>query len=59
MDEILKEMQSDLVKQKTRIGVGAWLDGSSMTEQGSATMPKANSAHGRDLEQSAIAKDNA
>lgn len=59
MDDTLKEMQSELVKQKTRIGVGAWLDGSSMTEQGSATMPKANSDHGRDLDKSAIKKDNA
>jgi hypothetical protein len=59
MSDDVKEMQSEDVRYKTRIAVGAWLDGQSLSETGSATMPKANSDHGNDLDESAIAKDNA
>jgi hypothetical protein len=59
MTDEIKELQSEDVRYKTRIAVGAWLDGTSMKEEGSATMPEANSAHGRDLIQSSIKKDNA
>lgn len=58
-DVTVKDLQSEDVRQKTRIAVGAWLDGTSYKEEGSATMPKANSSHGNDLDKSAIAKDNA
>ena len=59
MSDEVKEMQSEDVRYKTRIAVGAWLDGQSLSETGSATMPKANSEHGNDLDKSSIAKDNA
>jgi hypothetical protein len=38
-----------------RISHGAWLDGETLQESGSATMPKANSDHGN-FESSAIKK---
>lgn len=59
MNQDVKEMQSEDVRYKARMATGAWLDGQSLSETGSATMPKANSDHGNDLDQSAIAKDNA
>jgi len=59
MTDEIKELQSEEVRYKTRIAAGAWLDGTSLTEQGSATMSEANSAHGRDLVESSIKKDNA
>lgn len=34
------------VKQHHRMAAGAWIDGEEMGEQGSATIPKANSDHG-------------
>jgi hypothetical protein len=53
-----KEQSSDLVNMRKRINHGAWLDGETLQESGSATMPKANSDHGN-FEASAIKKDNA
>ena len=53
-----KEQSSDLVNMRKRINHGAWLDGETLQESGSATMPKANSDHGN-FESSAIDKDNA
>jgi hypothetical protein len=53
-----KDQAGDLVNMRKRIGHGAWLDGESLDEKGSATMPKANSDHGN-FESSAIKKDNA
>jgi hypothetical protein len=43
---------------RKRISHGAWLDGESLDEKGSATMPKANSDHGN-FSSSAVKKDNA
>jgi hypothetical protein len=59
MSNEIKEMQSEDVRYKARIATGAWLDGESLSEVGSATMPKANADHGNDLDKSSIAKDNA
>jgi hypothetical protein len=53
-----KEQLGDLVNMRKRINHGAWLDGETLQESGSATMPKANSDHGN-FESSAIQKDNA
>lgn len=41
-----KDQQSELVKQHQRMAAGAWVTGETYKEQGSATMPEANSDHG-------------
>jgi hypothetical protein len=41
-----KDEQSEAVKQHHRMAAGAWITGDTYKEQGSATMPKANSDHG-------------
>lgn len=46
MADLLKEEQSELVKQHHRMAAGAWVTGETLKEQGSATLPKANSDHG-------------
>lgn len=46
MADMLKEEQSELVKQHHRMAAGAWVTGETLKEQGSATLPKANSDHG-------------
>ena len=53
-----QEQSVELVNMHKRINHGAWVDGESLQESGSATMPKANSDHGN-FESSAIKKDNA
>jgi hypothetical protein len=53
-----KDQAGDLVNMRKRISHGAWLDGESLDEKGSATMPKANSDHGN-FSSSAVKKDNA
>jgi hypothetical protein len=58
MEKDVKELQSEVVKQRTRIAAGAWIDGSEFKEKGSATMPLANSDHG-DFTKSSIEKSNA
>ena len=54
----VKELQSEDVKQHTRMATGAWIDGSELKEKGSATMPLANSDHGN-FTKSSIEKSNA
>jgi hypothetical protein len=46
MADLLKEEQSEIVKQHHRMAAGAWVTGETLKEQGSATLPKANSDHG-------------
>lgn len=46
MADTLKEEQSEEVGQHHRMAAGAWVTGETLKEQGSATMPKANSDHG-------------
>lgn len=46
MADLLKEEQSEAVKQHHRMASGAWVTGEQLKEQGSATMPEANSDHG-------------
>ena len=58
MEKDVKELQSEVVKQRTRIAAGAWIDGSELKEKGSATMPLANSDHGN-FTKSSIEKSNA
>jgi hypothetical protein len=41
-----KDEQSEAVKQHHRMAAGAWVTGETLKEQGSATMPEANSDHG-------------
>jgi hypothetical protein len=53
-----KDQSSELVNMHKRINHGAWLDGESLQESGSATMAKANTDHGN-FESSAIEKSNA
>ena len=40
------QMKEDVVGYHKRMARGAWLDGEKLSEEGSATMPKANSDHG-------------
>ena len=53
-----KDQSGELVNMHKRINHGAWVDGESLQESGSATMPKANSDHGN-FEKSSIEKSNA
>ena len=46
MADLLKQEQSEAVKQHHRMAAGAWVNGEQYKEQGSATLPKANSDHG-------------
>ena len=46
MEKEVKELQSEQVRQKTRMAAGAWINGESLKEQSKATMPEANSDHG-------------
>jgi len=57
MDKLDKEQMNDTVSMQKRLKMGAWLDGESLTESGSATMTEANSDHGN-FEKSSIAHDN-
>ena len=59
MDKEIKEMHSEQVSQKVRIATGAWLDGQSMKEKSTATMPEANSDHGNFSQNKGIDKKNA
>jgi len=59
MDKEVKELQSEQVRQRTRVAAGAWVTGDAYTEQGTATMPKANSDHGDFTKNKGIDKSNA
>ena len=59
MDKEVKELQSEQVRQKTRIAAGAWVTGESLTEQSKATMPEANSDHGNFSQNKGVDKSNA
>jgi hypothetical protein len=59
MDKEVKELQSEQVRQKTRIAAGAWVTGKSLKEESKATMPEANSDHGNFSQNKGIDKSNA
>jgi hypothetical protein len=59
MDKEVKEMQSEQVRQKARMGAGAWVTGESLKEQSKATMPEANSDHGNFSQPKGVDKSNA
>ena len=59
MDKEVKEMQSEQVRQKARMGAGAWVTGESLKEQSKATMPEANSDHGNFSQTKGVQKSNA
>ena len=59
MDKEVKELQSEQVRQKTRIAAGAWVTGESLKEQSKATMPLANSDHGNFSQTKGVDKSNA
>jgi hypothetical protein len=59
MDKEVKELQSEQVRQKTRIAAGAWVTGESLKEQSKATMPEANSDHGNFSQNKGVDKNNA
>lgn len=42
----LKDEQSEAVRQQHRNAAGAWINGSELKEQSTATQPQANSDHG-------------
>jgi hypothetical protein len=46
MADLLKEEQSEEVKQHHRMAAGAWVTGETLKEQSSPTLPLANSDHG-------------
>jgi hypothetical protein len=54
----VKQEQSEEVKQHHRMAAGAWIEGDSLQERGSATMPEANSDHGN-FGNKGVDKDNA
>jgi hypothetical protein len=51
------QMKENVVGYHKRMATGAWLNGEKLSEEGSATMPKANADHG--LIGTAIQKKNA
>jgi hypothetical protein len=55
----IKEYQSESVPQRTRMAAGAWIDGEKLKENGTATMPKANSDHGNFSQNKGVDKKNA
>ena len=59
MDKEVKEMQSEQVRQKARMGAGAWVNGETLKEQSKATMPEANSDHGNFSQHKGVQKSNA
>ncbi len=59
MDKEVKEMQSEQVRQKARMGAGAWVNGETLKEQSKATMPEANSDHGNFSQPKGVDKSNA
>ena len=59
MDKEVKEMQSEQVRQKARMGAGAWVTGETLKEQSKATMPEANSDHGNFSQPKGVDKSNA
>ena len=59
MDKEVKEMQSEQVRQKARMGAGAWVNGETLKEQSKATMPEANSDHGNFSQHKGVDKSNA
>jgi hypothetical protein len=59
MDKEVKEMQSEQVRQKARMGAGAWVNGETLKEQSTATMPEANSDHGNFSQNKGVDKSNA
>jgi hypothetical protein len=59
MDKEVKELQSEQVRQHTRMAAGAWLTGSEMKEKAKATMPEANSDHGNFTTNKGVDKRNA
>jgi hypothetical protein len=54
-----KDEQSEAVKQHHRNAAGAWINGSELKEQGTATQPKANSDHGNFSQNKGVDKKNA
>jgi len=59
MDKEVKELQSEQVRQKTRMAAGAWVTGESLKEESKATMPEANSDHGNFFQPKGVDKSNA
>lgn len=59
MENEVKEIQSEQVRQKTRMAAGAWVTGCELKEQSKATMPLANSDHGNFHEPKGVDKSNA
>ena len=59
MEKEVKELQSEQVRQKTRMAAGAWITGESLKENSKATMPLANSDHGDFTKNKGIDKSNA
>jgi hypothetical protein len=54
-----KELQSEQVRQHTRMAAGAWVTGETLKEQSKATMPEANSDHGNFSQNKGVDKSNA
>ena len=59
MEKELKELQSEQVRQHTRMAAGAWVTGDTLKEQSKATMPEANSDHGNFSQTKGVQKSNA
>ena len=59
MEKELKELQSEQVRQHTRMAAGAWVTGDTLKEQSKATMPEANSDHGNFSQNTGVDKRNA
>lgn len=54
-----KDEQQEAVRQHHRMAAGAWVNGHELKEQGTATLPKANSDHGNFSSGKGVDKSNA
>lgn len=59
MSVTTKDEQSEAVRQSHRNAAGAWINGQTLKEQGTATQPKANSDHGNFSQNKGVDKSNA
>jgi hypothetical protein len=59
MAENAKQEQQEAVNQHHRMAAGAWVNGETLKEQGTATLPKANSDHGNFSQNKGVDKKNA
>lgn len=54
-----KDQTNETVKQHHRMAAGAWVNGQTLKEESKATLPEANSDHGKFSQNKGVQKSNA